>query len=209
MIPCDRPAQPPRGHSGRWCRTGGCCTGPPRWTDGSECLSPSVPVTTQSDSPGHPPHIPVWAAWCLWEEENKYKLNIKKKRGKDLCCVTDTLITYVGHKIQTYRGTRTTGRHLPCLWLDPEWWWVWHNELQGGTRDKSVKGIQKRSWIKKKCPTFHLGYRLVTVRAFISPSWQTQRLSVKHGFWMINDVGVFVLHACLLKLTCCQMPQVH
>lgn len=62
---CLSPVRPPVWRSGRWFRTGGCCTVRPRWTGDSECLSPSVPVTTQSGSRVRPSRTRASAASCL------------------------------------------------------------------------------------------------------------------------------------------------
>lgn len=47
-------------------------------------------------------------------------VTLKRKTENASVSVTDSVITYVGHKIQTYQGTQTTGHHLSCPSRDPE-----------------------------------------------------------------------------------------
>lgn len=68
--------------------------------------------------------------------------DIKLKKSENWSVyVTGSTITYVGHKIQTYQGTQTTGHHLSCLSQGPEWWWASHNELE-----RKKEGIQTREF---------------------------------------------------------------
>lgn len=61
------PVQLPPAHSVHSSHTGGCCTVLPRWTGGSGCPSPSVPVRKQSDSLAHQPRSPALVALYLQE----------------------------------------------------------------------------------------------------------------------------------------------
>lgn len=80
------PSRPPLGQTGRWFRTGGCCTVLPRWSGGPGCPSPSALWTPQSDSLCRPLRSLSWGGSCLWVDHNFYsechlRADMPQRRG--------------------------------------------------------------------------------------------------------------------------------